>query len=81
MPITSRFGVLVLAGPNSRKVLQKLTDADLVTALSMGCPFTPEEKQALLEASDLPARAELLETLFAMGAREGRGGGSETTRH
>jgi dimethylglycine dehydrogenase len=28
-PITTRFGVLVLAGPNSRKVLQKLTDADL----------------------------------------------------
>jgi dimethylglycine dehydrogenase len=27
--ITSRFGVLVIAGPNSRKVLQKLTDADL----------------------------------------------------
>ena len=27
--ITSRFGVLVLAGPNSRKLLQKLTDADL----------------------------------------------------
>jgi dimethylglycine dehydrogenase len=28
-PITSRFGVLVLAGPNARKVLAKLTDADL----------------------------------------------------
>ncbi|MFN4140595.1 FAD-dependent oxidoreductase [Aestuariivirga sp.] len=28
-PITTRFGVLVLAGPNSRKLLQKLTDADL----------------------------------------------------
>jgi dimethylglycine dehydrogenase len=27
--ITTRFGVLVLAGPNARKVLQKLTDADL----------------------------------------------------
>ena len=27
--ITNRLGVLVLAGPNSRKVLQKLTDADL----------------------------------------------------
>ncbi len=27
--ITTRFGVLVLAGPNSRKVLQRLTDADL----------------------------------------------------
>ena len=29
MPITTRLGVLVLAGPNSRKVLQKLTDTDL----------------------------------------------------
>jgi len=28
-PITTRLGVLVLAGPNSRKVLQKLTTADL----------------------------------------------------
>ncbi len=28
-PVTSQWGVLVLAGPNSRKVLQKLTDADL----------------------------------------------------
>jgi dimethylglycine dehydrogenase len=28
-PITNRLGVLVLAGPNSRKLLQKLTDADL----------------------------------------------------
>jgi dimethylglycine dehydrogenase len=27
--ITTRLGVLVLAGPNSRKLLQKLTDADL----------------------------------------------------
>jgi dimethylglycine dehydrogenase len=28
-PVTQQWGVLVLAGPNSRKVLQKLTDADL----------------------------------------------------
>ena len=28
-PITTQYGVLVLAGPNSRKVLQKLTDKDL----------------------------------------------------
>ncbi len=28
-PITTRLGVLVLAGPNSRKVLRKLTDTDL----------------------------------------------------
>ena len=28
-PVTTDYGVLVLAGPNSRKLLQKLTDADL----------------------------------------------------
>jgi dimethylglycine dehydrogenase len=28
-PVTNSWGVLVLAGPNSRKVLQKLTDTDL----------------------------------------------------
>jgi dimethylglycine dehydrogenase len=28
-PVTTRLGVLVLAGPNARKVLQKLTNADL----------------------------------------------------
>ena len=29
MPVTTAWGVLVLAGPNSRKVLQKLADTDL----------------------------------------------------
>jgi dimethylglycine dehydrogenase len=28
-PVTTQYGVLVLAGPNSRKLLQKLTDTDL----------------------------------------------------
>ena len=31
-PMTANWGVLVLAGPNSRRVLQKLTDADLSNA-------------------------------------------------
>jgi uncharacterized protein len=61
------------------EALKKLDDANLVNALSMGCPFTPEEKQALLEAADAAARARLLETLFAMGASEPLGG--EATRH
>jgi Lon protease-like protein len=61
------------------EALKKLDDGNLVNALSMGCPFTPEEKQALLEAADLAARARLLETLFAMGASEIPGG--EATRH
>lgn len=38
----------------------------LVHSLSMICPFTPGEKQALLEAPDFIARAEMLTTLLEM---------------
>ncbi|MCY4229394.1 MAG: LON peptidase substrate-binding domain-containing protein [Alphaproteobacteria bacterium] len=41
-------------------------DETLVNTLSMGCPFAPNEKQALLECGDTGARARMLETLFAM---------------
>ncbi len=37
----------------------------LVTSLAMACPFAPSEKQALLEAADLDARAELLTALVS----------------
>ncbi len=44
-------------------------DESLVTTLSAVCPFEPVEKQALLEAADLPARAATLTALmtFAQG--------------
>lgn len=38
----------------------------LVTSLAMTCPFGPNERQALLEASDLSARAEMVMTLLEM---------------
>ncbi|MFN0023383.1 MAG: LON peptidase substrate-binding domain-containing protein [Parvularculaceae bacterium] len=38
----------------------------LVNSLSMGCPFAPNEKQALLEAPSLADRAECLMTLMHM---------------
>jgi Lon protease-like protein len=38
----------------------------LVTSLAMICPFEPEEKQALLEAPDLAARARLMISMMAM---------------
>ena len=38
----------------------------LVNALSAGCPFSPMEKQALLEASDTAARCEALIALLDM---------------
>ena len=47
-------------------------DDALVRTLSAVCPFEPVEKQALLEAADLPTRAELLIALmrFSPGAAE-----------
>jgi hypothetical protein len=48
-------------------------DEQLVTALSMMCPFGPAEKQALLEAPDLENRCELLTTLAGMAAHDDAG--------
>lgn len=42
------------------------TDA-LVNSLAMGCPFAPNEKQALLEAPTIAARADCLVALMRMG--------------
>lgn len=42
----------------------------LVTSLAMGCPFAPNEKQALLEAATLADRAECLVALMRMGVGE-----------
>jgi Lon protease-like protein len=52
----------------------------LVTSLAMSCPFEPEEKQALLECSDLPARCRLLISLFEM-AMLASDAPPPTTRH
>lgn len=41
-----------------------MPDENLVTSLCMACPFTVEEKQALLEARDFTARAEALRALL-----------------
>ena len=48
----------------------KADDEMLVNALSMGCPFAPNEKQGLLECRDTGERARMLEALFAMSGFE-----------
>lgn len=48
--------------------VEQTPDALLVTMLAMVCPFEPSEKQALLEASEGPERAEMLVALLRMGA-------------
>jgi uncharacterized protein len=60
--------------------IDKLDDVSLVTALSMLCPFATLEKQALLEAPDHAARAELLIGLIEMAALGGDAG-DEGQRH
>ncbi|MBM3558322.1 MAG: peptidase S16 [Alphaproteobacteria bacterium] len=50
----------------------------LVTMVAMGCPFAPQEKQALLEAPDLAARTALLRDLAEAGRHESAAGGSST---
>ena len=51
-----------------REAIGKLPDGPLVNALAMACPFLPAEKQALLEAQDIPARAVMLLTLLQLSA-------------
>jgi Lon protease-like protein len=45
-------------------------DEALVTTLAMICPLDPSEKQALLEAQDINARADCLITLIEIALRE-----------
>jgi len=44
----------------TRKDIESMPDDDMVCVFSMIGPFSPAEKQALLEASDLAGRADLL---------------------
>lgn len=50
----------------------------LVNSLSLASPYGPEEKQALLEASDLKSRAEMLVALAEMELAGGVGGSGAT---
>ena len=55
-------------------------DERLVATLGMVCPFDPNEKQALLEAADLPSRADLLLALLEMAVHD-KGTGGDAARH
>lgn len=47
-------------------------DESLINTIASVCPFDPAEKQALLEAPDVPARAATLAALMAFAAPIGR---------
>ena len=52
-------------------MLNSLDDDNLINSLSMICPFSPAEKQALLEAEDISKRGELLISLLTMMMQQG----------
>ena len=51
--------------------MKDATDELLINSLSMLCPFSPEDKQALLEAPSLSTRRETLVTLMEFALRGG----------
>lgn len=53
------------------KKIDDASDDRLITCLSMVCPFSPCEKQALLEAPDIGARAQMFMTMLEMEVRNG----------
>ena len=56
-------------------------DDRLITTLAMVCPFSANEKQALLEAADPKARAKTLMALMEMASLQQRGEGDEQPKH
>jgi hypothetical protein len=58
--------------------IDNATDSKLMTCLSMVCPFTPSEKQALLEAKCCNTRANMFMTLLEIAAQ---GKSSATSHH
>ncbi|WP_298283319.1 LON peptidase substrate-binding domain-containing protein [Acidocella sp.] len=69
------FAAMGISETNWRALLT-VNDAALVNALAMACPFTNEEKQALLEARDLGARAAALYALLRIDSFDGGTGGN-----
>ncbi len=56
------------------KAIESRGDEDLISSLSIVCPFEAREKQALLEVQSLSERAQLMMTLLEMGAITSGGG-------
>jgi hypothetical protein len=51
------------------KAIDAMADRQLVISLAMLCPFSPDEKQALLECRDLSELGEMLLALFELAVR------------
>ncbi len=61
--------------------IQEAPNGRLVTSLAMVCPFSPAEKQALLEAPDLCERAQMMMTILEMSVLGAEQSGAPASRH
>ena len=61
--------------------IEQAPDSQLVAMLAMQCPFTFEEKQALLEAPGIEDRAELIVSLLTMAVASDLNINSSVARH
>jgi Lon protease-like protein len=61
------------------QALETASDEQLISTIAMLCPFTPAEKQALLEAPDFIARTSMLLALMQMAVHESADG--DVARH
>jgi Lon protease-like protein len=64
-----------------KNVVDNAPDDVLISSLVMMCPLPPSEKQALLEAPDLAARAKLLTALLEMACMPGHDEGEGGAKH
>ncbi|MDP6706481.1 MAG: LON peptidase substrate-binding domain-containing protein [Alphaproteobacteria bacterium] len=63
------------------RAVEKAPATVLVNQLAMVCPFSPGEKQALLEAADLTERSRVMTALVEMALLAHQGGDTEGARH
>lgn len=61
------------------KEVEEAPSGPLVNALALACPFEPSEKQALLEAADVSARAQLMTAMMRMSDHAHEPGGKRPT--
>lgn len=55
-----------LGADNSQESFERANDQALITAVASSAPFTPEEKQAILECPGLKEQAELVRSIMEM---------------
>jgi len=73
--------LLTLGSDDHWKPLLDLDDSALISTTAMVCPFSPEEKQAILECGSIKERAELVKSLIDMAFLAGQADGTSEARH